>query len=80
MTIKELRKYIALAVRNRRYGIDDPVIYAVDELDYIDFDCKLNGAKYAVYIEQAYNTYPIPAHWLPVPKKFNSIIESYGIY
>lgn len=79
MNIKELRSYVAQALLARRNNSDDLVIYPVDMLDPMDAPAVLDGATYGVFIEQSYNTRPVPAHWLPVPEQFNSFVAGCGI-
>ena len=58
-------------------------IWRVKDLDMADLDIEeegLKGAKYAVFIEQYYNTVPVPSHWLPVPNEYNYIVESYDVF
>ena len=79
MTKNELINYIEL---DQLY--DDPEnqnIWAVSDLDMTDTKIEnegLKGFKYCVFFEQSYITYPIPAHFEPVPNEYNDMLMEYG--
>lgn len=72
MTKSELKKAIAWDLSA---DDDNRIIFDVSALDLTESEVKdFNGAKYVVYVEQSYITYPIPSHFEPVPAEFNDMI------
>lgn len=72
MTKKELQAAIDFDLEN---GPDYEIVWPTDALDLTDSEkAELNGARYVVYVEQYYNTYPVPSHFEPVPTEFNDMV------
>ena len=97
MTLKELRHYIACELNAYRqdediYLLGDDRCYdnwdhrQILRVDGHDFDvmsipenCK--GSRYCIFVDQVYNTYPIPSHFEPIPNEFNDVVEYHtGLY
>ena len=73
MTKKELQAAIDFDLYEA--DEDTTIVWSTDALDLTDSEkAELNGARYVVYIEQYYDTYPVPSHFEPVPSEFNDMV------
>lgn len=64
----------AFEVRALCYECPD-LILDPNELSLQDNEKKLLDYKYVVFVDQAYNTYPVSAHYEPIDNDLNYIVE-----